>query len=183
MDHILQITNKQEFVFLRRKTKRFEFETHTAKEIDELIQRMKRAMRAARGVGLSANQIGVDTQVFVAEVPGANQELKFYAVFNPVIEKISEEKEVNEEGCLSIPKKYGDVPRATNLVLRGFDKRGKLIKIKAWGLLARVFQHETDHLNGKLFIDRATQTYEVAASERLQKREIRISKSETNPKN
>ncbi len=173
MEHILQITNKQEFVFLRRKTKRFDFAAHTPKEINELLQQMKHAMREARGVGLSANQIGVDAQVFIAEVPGTNRELKFYAVFNPIIDKVGEEIESSEEGCLSVPKKYGDVPRATHLVIRGFNKSGKPLKLKAWGLLARVFQHEIDHLNGKLFIDRATKTYEAPVSERLQKREIR----------
>jgi peptide deformylase len=174
MDKILQITDKREFVFLRKKTARFDFAAHTPKNITDMLQRMKRAMREARGVGLSANQIGIDAQMFVAEVPGANRELKFYAVFNPNIEKMSEEKVTSEEGCLSIVGKYGDVPRATNLVLRGFDKRGKPIKIKAWGLLARVFQHETDHLNGKLFIDRATKMYEAATSEQLQKHQSKV---------
>jgi peptide deformylase len=64
-----------------------------------------------------------------------------------------------EEGCLSIPGKWGDVERAEQIVLSGFNKMGKPVKVKAWGLLARVFQHEVDHLNGKLFIDRAKKVY------------------------
>jgi peptide deformylase len=161
------ITNKQEYKFLRRPPKPFDFSAHTAKEIQALIATMRNAMREAKGIGLSANQIGIDAQVFVVEVPGTRGEQKFYAVFNPSVEKMGEVREESEEGCLSIPKKFGAVPRATFIVVRGFDKRGKPIKIKAWGLLARVFQHEIDHLNGKLFIDRATKMYEIPTSERL----------------
>ncbi|MBM3257246.1 MAG: peptide deformylase [Candidatus Liptonbacteria bacterium] len=166
-DHIFLITDKEEYKFLRRKTKPFDFSAHTPKEIQELLAKMKKAMHAAKGIGLSANQIGVDAQVFIAEVQGAQGETKFYAVFNPKIEKVSKEMEISEEGCLSIPKTFGEVPRAREITIKGQDKKGKPIKIKAWALLARVFQHEMDHLNGMLFIDRATSTYEIPASERL----------------
>mgnify|MGYP003922156025 CR=1 FL=1 len=111
-------------------------------------------MREANGIGLSANQIGLPYRVFVAQVPDLQGRLKFYAIFNPEIVKVSKEKELFEEGCLSIPDKYALVPRYSHIVIKGFDINGKKIKIKAWGLLARVFQHEIDHLDGKLFIDR-----------------------------
>lgn len=169
-DHILLITNKEEYKFLRKKAKPFDFSAHSPKEIQELIAVMREAMHKAKGIGLSANQIGVDAQVFVAEVTGPNGGTKSYAVFNPQIEKMGKETETSEEGCLSIPNTYGEVPRARELTLRGFDRRGKPVKIKAWGLLARVFQHETDHLNGFLFIDRATETYEIPLSDRLRKK-------------
>jgi peptide deformylase len=93
-------------------------------------------------------------RVFVAEVPDAAGGMKFYAVFNPKLEKAGSEKAVYEEGCLSIPGTWGDVERTEQIVVSAFDKRGKPVKFKAWGLLARVFQHEMDHLNGKVFTDR-----------------------------
>ena len=111
---------------------------------------MRAIMKKAQGVGLSANQVGLDSNFFIAEVNG-----KFYSIFNPKLEKISEETEIMDEGCLSIPETFGDVERPSKATLSGFDINGKKIKIKAWGLLARVFQHEVDHLNGKLFIDKA----------------------------
>ncbi len=156
---IVTITAKKNEKFLREKTAPFDFKKHGKKEITELVKRMRRVMREANGIGLSANQIGLDMRVFVAEVPDPQGGMKFYAIFNPVVERSGEEKTATEEGCLSIPGKYGDVERATKLTLTGIDKNGKPLKIKAWGLLARVFQHEMDHLNGKLFIDRTKKVY------------------------
>ncbi len=152
---ILKVDDKKNEKFLRRETADFDFTKSTKKEINELIARLKKEMRAAHGVGLSANQIGLGFKVFVAEVPDRNGGNKFYAVFNPTIEKTSDEKIPLEEGCLSIPLTYGEVKRPERVTLSGYDKNGKPLKIKAWGLLARVFQHETDHLNGVLFIDKA----------------------------
>ena len=139
-------SDKKEEKFLRRKTADFDFEKFTKKEIVELISRMRRIMRAANGIGLSANQIGLDLNMFVAEVPDMDTGgTKFYALFNPKMEKKSGETAVFEEGCLSIPGTWGYVPRAERVTLAGFDKNGKPVKIRAWGLLAHVFQHETDH--------------------------------------
>jgi len=106
-------------------------------------------MEKAEGIGLSANQINLDMRVFVAKV-----ENKFYAIFNPQIVKKSVSEIVAEEGCLSVPQLYGEVFRPERITISGYDKNAKKLKIKAWGLLARVFQHEIDHLDGKLFIDR-----------------------------
>lgn len=152
---ILQVQNKKEEKFLRQPARSFDFSKFNKKQIQELIANMRRIMKSVKGVGLSANQIGLDTRVFVAELPTAEGRSKFYAVFNPILEKISENKITIEEGCLSVPKTYGAVNRAEKVVLNGFDKNGKKIKIKAWGFLARIFQHEIDHLNGILFIDKA----------------------------
>jgi peptide deformylase len=151
---VVTIAQKKDEKFLRKKTVAFDFKKFTAKEVRELVARMKRIMHEANGIGLSANQIGLDFKVFVAEVPDAQGGSKFYAIFNPEIEKISSEKVVFEEGCLSIPGSFGEVERAERVMIKGYDKNGKAVKIKAWGLLARVFQHEIDHLNGHLFIDR-----------------------------
>jgi len=159
VNDILTIDSKKEEKFLRKKTADFDFKKFTKKEVADLVNRMRRIMHKANGVGLSANQIGLDLKMFVAEVPDADGGTKFYAIFNPKFEKLGEKAVTNEEGCLSVIGTWGDVPRAEQVVLSGFDKNGKKLKIKAWGLLARVFQHEMDHLHGKLFIDRAKQIY------------------------
>lgn len=136
----------------------FDFSAYSQKDIDALVLHMRQMMVAARGVGLSANQIGLDMNVFVAQLPsddGKGYQGKFYAVFNGSISDISEKEDDDVEGCLSVPGQYGVVPRATKIVIKGFDKRGRPISITAKGYLARIFQHELDHLNGKVFLDRA----------------------------
>lgn len=145
---IYEVTNKSEAKILRRKVADFDFKKFTAKEVRELVRDMRKAMEEANGIGLAANQIGLDMKVFVAQV-----ERKFYAIFNPKITSASKEVDIGVEGCLSVPEFTGEVIRPYRVTLKGFDKAGKKITIKAWGLLARVFQHEVDHLNGKLFID------------------------------
>ncbi|OGY58900.1 MAG: peptide deformylase [Candidatus Colwellbacteria bacterium RIFCSPHIGHO2_12_FULL_43_12] len=146
---IITVKEKKEEKFLRRETSFFDFKKHKKTEINELIRTMKTAMEKAEGIGLSANQINLDMRVFVAKV-----ENKFYAIFNPQIVKKSVSEIVAEEGCLSVPQLYGEVFRPERITISGYDKNAKKLKIKAWGLLARVFQHEIDHLDGKLFIDR-----------------------------
>ena len=150
-DGIWTIDNKTELKLLRKKMADFDFSKHTKKEIQELLKKMRSAMKAANGIGLSANQIGLDLNMFIAQVDG-----KFYSIFNPKITKTSEETANLEEGCLSVPEVFGAVDRPEKITLEGFDKNGRKIKIKAWGLLAKVFQHEHDHLNGVVFIDKAT---------------------------
>jgi len=153
-DAIVTITEKKDELFLRKKTVPFDFTKHSPKDIQNLVTRMRRMMKAANGIGLSANQIGLTMRVFVAQVPDMNGKQKFYAIFNPTLTKLSSDMETVEEGCLSVPATYGRVTRHAKLLLTGFDRHHRSIKIKAWGLLARVFQHEVDHLDGKLFIDR-----------------------------
>ena len=146
--------NKTEEKILRKKITTFDFDKYTKKEIRELIKKMRTTMRRADGVGLSANQVGLNEKMFVAEV-----DHKFYAIFNPKIIKKSDEKNEMEEGCLSVPDKFGTVIRADKVWLEGQNADGKKLKIKARGFLARVFQHELDHLEGKLFIDRSKDIY------------------------
>ncbi len=165
LNEILTNDVKKEDKFLRKKTADFDFEKFTKKEIGDLVTRMRRAMHRANGIGLSANQIGLDMRMFIAEIPDGQGGTKFYAVFNPKIEKLGDEMIVFEEGCLSIPGTWGDVERSRQITIVGQDKTGKPAKIKAWGLLARVFQHEMDHLSGKLFIDRAKNVHEVPPDE------------------
>lgn len=153
------IDDKKEVKLLRKKMAPFEFSKYSPKELRDLLKKMREAMKNANGVGLSANQIGLDAHLFVALVDG-----KFYAIFNSKLTKISDDTNTIEEGCLSVPEVFGDVTRPSKVVLEGYDKNGRRLKIKAWGLLARVFQHETDHLNGVVFIDKAKKlhTYEPA---------------------
>lgn len=163
MDAIVTIHHKKDEAFLRERTKPFPLEdlknTKKAKEIRALIKRMRETMKRANGVGLSANQINIPFRFFVAQVPDAQGKQKFYAVFNPELTRSSNEKVTNEEGCLSVPEVYGPVERHYRVTLAGYDQKGRKIKLKAWGMLARVFQHEVDHLDGKLFIDRTKKIY------------------------
>ena len=161
MDEIWKVGDKKEEKFLRKKVADFDFSKFTKKEVSDLVVHMRAAMRKANGIGLSANQIGLDLNVFVAEVPDAEGGMKFYAMFNPKFEKVSTEEVIFEEGCLSVPGTWGDVTRAERVTLVAQDKFGRPVKIKAWGLLARVFQHEMDHLSGKLFIDKAKVLHEA----------------------
>lgn len=165
IESIYQNDNPAEEKVLREKTKRFEFspkgepiidgKTFSRGEFSKLILDMRKLMKQANGIGLSANQIGLSYRMFVAQVPNQHGETKFYTVLNPELDRDGKEMSVQEEGCLSVVGTYGEVERPARVTLRGYDRNGKGLKIKAWGLLARVFQHEVDHLDGKLFIDKA----------------------------
>jgi peptide deformylase len=120
------------------------------KETKALIDDMLETMRAASGLGLAAPQVRVLQRLFVYQVG----EERPAALINPVILE-AEGEELGVEGCLSIPKLQGEVARATRVVVSGLDRGGKSVKIEATDLLARVFQHEIDHLDGVLFIDRS----------------------------
>ena len=123
------------------------------KEFDEslehLAEEMMRVMREAEGVGLAANQIGRLKRIFVAA-----HEDEEYAIVNPVIEERSETTEKDIEGCLSIPETRVEVERATAVTVSGQDSSGEPVRVEAEGLLARIFQHEIDHLDGVLILDR-----------------------------
>jgi peptide deformylase len=117
--------------------------------LKELVEHMYQVMHDAPGVGLAANQIGVDKQVFVYDVGEGPS-----VMLNPRIVR-RRGSQVATEGCLSVPGLQGDVRRASHVIAEGQDLDGNKVQVKAEGLLARVFQHEIDHLNGTLFIDRA----------------------------
>lgn len=129
--------------------------TAVNQEIRELVRKMRKIMREANGIGLAAPQVGLLIRVFVAEV-----NKKSYVFINPELVKTSKDKDVLEEGCLSLPGLFGPVGRSIKVTLIGLDQHGKKVKIKASGLLARILQHEMDHLNGTLFIDKAKEIYE-----------------------
>ena len=120
-----------------------------AKEIKQLIDDMVLTMRKAKGIGLAATQVGYDGRVIVIETKNGA-----LACVNPEIVKTSNDKEPGEEGCLSVPGTYGFVERFKRVTVRSFDEKGQQQTHEAAGLLARVFQHEIDHLNGIVFIDK-----------------------------
>lgn len=131
---------------LRQKAKKVHrFDPSMQKLVDDMFE----TMHAANGVGLAAPQIALSIRVFVAEF-----EEQKVAMFNPEIIK-AEGEELGTEGCLSIPGYVGDnIRRATSVVVKGLDARGKPIKVRGEGWFARVLQHEIDHLDGILFLDR-----------------------------
>lgn len=122
-----------------------------------LIDDMFASQRAAEGVGLAANQIGVDLKVFVYDCPDDQGVRHVGAVCNPVLEELPAGARVlddSSEGCLSVPTAYAELPRPDVAVVRGQDLRGRPIAIRGTGYFARCLQHETDHLNGYLYVDR-----------------------------
>ena len=122
-------------------------------DLNTLIDDMIQTMYAAPGVGLAAPQVGVPLRVFVAD-PSSGQSIDdLITVINPkVIERSGEQRE--DEGCLSLPGFTARVPRAARLVVRGQDRDGSEVTVEGDALFARVLQHEIDHLDGKLFVDR-----------------------------
>ena len=117
-------------------------------EVRRLVDDMFETMDGAEGVGLAANQIGMAIRVAVVDAEGAR-----IAMINPTIAEASG-KSREEEGCLSIPDIYGEVTRPERIVLEATDQHGAPYRLEAAGLLARAIQHEIDHLDGILFLDR-----------------------------
>lgn len=126
-------------------------------EIDSILQKlindMTETMYAEKGVGLAANQVGILKRLCVVDVSPADGKIPLIALINPeIIEKAGSEEA--EEGCLSVPDYRAIVKRSEQILVRGTDRKGKPIEIEASGLLARVLQHEIDHLDGVLFVDK-----------------------------
>jgi peptide deformylase len=122
-------------------------------EIRKLMDDMLDTMYDAPGIGLAAIQVAVAKRVLVIDVAKEEEEPRPLCVANPEIVWSSEEKNVYQEGCLSIPEYYEDVERPEKVRVRYLDRDGKVQEIEADGLLSTCFQHEIDHLNGVLFID------------------------------
>lgn len=138
--------------------------TRFGPEVQQLINDMVETMRAAPGVGLAAPQVDVPERIVVVELPADEEEglpAELYAFVNPEIIKASRDTEEGEEGCLSIPGYIGEVERSTEIVIRGQDALGRPQRLKARDYLARIFQHEIDHLEGVLFIDRVTEPSKI----------------------
>ncbi len=145
---------------LRRKAR---LVTRFDEELQILIEDMIDTMRAAPGVGLAATQVGVSERVIVVEYVENEEEenapKKLFVMINPEIKTASEETEEGIEGCLSVPGWQGEVQRALAVTVKGLSRRGQPMRVKAKGWLARIFQHEIDHINGIVFTDRATKVW------------------------
>jgi peptide deformylase len=151
---------------LRRKARTV---TTFDKNLQTLIDDMIETMREAPGVGLAAPQVNISQRLIVVEYAGEEEEeaegqpekpKKLFVLINPEIVKSSAETLMGVEGCLSIPNLVGEVERHAVIQVKGLNRHGKPTKVKAEGWLARIFQHEIDHLNGILFPDRATRVWQ-----------------------
>ena len=124
-------------------------------ELRELVEDMLETMYFAEGIGLAAPQIGVSRRVCVLDLADEDKPENGPWIFvNPVIVESSDEEDKATEGCLSIPEMEEVVSRPARVTVRGFDAEGEAIEVEADGLFARALQHEIDHLDGVLFIDR-----------------------------
>ena len=150
---------------LRKKAKPV---TKFDKDLQTLIDDMIETMREAPGVGLAAPQIDLPMQLAVIEYAegedeeeneGKELKKKLFVLINPEITKTSEEKVLGVEGCLSIPGLIGEVERHEAIQVKALNRHGQPVKLKVDGWMARIFQHEIDHLNGVLFTDRATRVW------------------------
>jgi len=131
-------------------------------EFQRIVNDMIETMRAAPGVGLAAPQVDVRQRVIVVEFGDEADETippKLYVVANPEIAETSGEKLLGVEGCLSIPNIVGEVERDEAVVVRGQNRRGKAVTLALSGWVARIFQHEIDHLEGVLFVDKASRIW------------------------
>jgi peptide deformylase len=148
---------------LRQKARKV---TDFGPELQQLIDDMVETMRVAPGVGLAAPQVDVLKRVIVLEYGDDDDEdeeapRKLYTLVNPEIARFSTETISGTEGCLSIPGLVGTVDRSESITIKGQTRYGQPVKIKASGWLARIFQHEIDHLEGVLFVDRAERIWKV----------------------
>jgi peptide deformylase len=153
---------------LRRKAHKV---TEFDNDLKTLINDMVETLREAPGVGLAAPQIGISSRLIVIEFGDEENDdapKKLYIIANPEIIEASEDDKVKGvEGCLSIPGLVGEVDRYHRIIVKGMNRMGKPVKIKAEGWLARIFQHEIDHLNGVLFTDLAARVWQPREDEEV----------------
>ena len=141
---ITKIPNK----ILSKKVKQIKLDDLKSGKYTRLIEQMRQDMIANNGIGLAANQVGQDLAIFVIDKNLATENGVPDVYINPDITDYSKDKDDMEEGCLSIPDFFIPIKRSKKIKLKALDENGNKLKIKARGLLARVLQHETDHLNG-----------------------------------
>ncbi len=157
---ILEIVTTPDAVLRKKARKVNDF----GPELQTLIDDMVETMRQAPGVGLAAPQVNVSQRVIVVEYGDDEDEEvppKLYTLVNPEIVRFSNETVLGNEGCLSVIGFQGEVERSEEVTVKALNRRGKPVKIKAKGWTARIFQHEIDHLDGILFVDRATKVWKV----------------------
>ena len=152
---ILTVQNLEHLKILRTKSRKVQA---VSPKMAAFAAQMLDKMREANGVGLAAPQVGVLQRLFVVELPEDeenDQPLETYILFNPEIVK-GRGEQIGYEGCLSIPGYVGEVARREQITIQGLNEKGRPVRLKVEGYLARVFQHEIDHLDGILFTDRLT---------------------------
>lgn len=159
---------------LRKKARKVSrFDDH----VRALAEDMAETMRGESGVGLAAPQVGVLERVIVIQTPENEEEPgsgELYVVVNPKIVRASNDQEDGIEGCLSIPGYVGEVTRHRDITVKGQDVEGRKIRINAQGFLARAFQHEIDHLEGELFIDKLTAPDRIWIVEEGEEEEVEL---------
>ncbi|MDB4940148.1 MAG: def [Candidatus Doudnabacteria bacterium] len=143
---IIKYPNK----ILRKKTRQVSFPLSPT--VKKLIKDMGDTVKKAEGIGLAAPQVGHDLAIIVVDLETMG--VPPFVLINPEVVKFSKKKTDMEEGCLSIPKVFGIVPRPEDIVFKGYNILGKEITAAADGMLAKVLQHEIDHINGILIIDK-----------------------------
>ena len=170
---MLEIVQKGDPV-LRQKATPVAISEITSPRIQQVLTDMKKALASQEdGVALAAPQIGIPLRIFVVAGFALTAELKKnenppedLVFINPVISKLSKEKVELEEGCLSVRHVYGKTIRSTKVTVKAYNEKGESFQRGGGGLLAQIFQHETDHLDGILFIDHATNMQEAGQNTR-----------------
>jgi peptide deformylase len=176
---ILTVENPDQLKVLRSKSRKVQKVTP---KLAAFAQRMLETMRNASGVGLAAPQVGVLQRFFVAEIPEDeenDQPRQTYILFNPEIVK-GRGEQIGYEGCLSIPGYIGEVARHEQITVKGLNEKGKPVRLKVDDYLARVFQHEMDHLDGTLFTDKLTDpdTFQPVEVGQEEKAELEAARSQ-----
>ena len=152
---------------LRRKAHKI---TDFGPDFQALVNNMIETMREAPGVGLAAPQVAVSQRLVVVEYGDDEDEKvpkKLYVLANPEITEKSSEMVLGIEACLSVPELAGEVERHEKIVIKGQNRQGKPVKIKAEGWLARIFQHEIDHVEGILYTDRTDKVWKPREGEEI----------------
>ncbi len=135
-------------------------------EVDQLIDDMIETMHAAPGIGLAAPQVGEPLRVCVIDLSVGKRPSDLLVLVNPVVVEL-EGMQLYEEGCLSVPGIEASVVRPARLVVEAMDREGQLRRVAGEGLMARALQHELDHLDGRLFVDRLRPVYRKAIAHRI----------------
>ena len=147
--------------------------TRVDAELHDAIKQMFELMYAAKGVGLAANQVDLPYRFFIVNPQGDPAKGEEMVFINPVLSRHKGSAEA-EEGCLSLPGLYADVMRAEHVTIDAYNLAGEPVHLDAEGFLARVLQHETDHINGKLFIDRLGTAAQMDVRDMLREFEIQF---------
>ena len=140
-------------------------------QLQQLIEDMAETMYAAPGVGLAANQVGSSNRILVFDEMSDDQKRQYQVIINPKLIESDGELLSENEGCLSVPEFRSDVKRSARVLVEGVDREGNPLRMEAEGFRAIVLQHEIDHLDGKLFIDRISSLKRQLYKRRLKKQQ------------